>query len=169
MKSTIILAKIYLVYSIVTDTMIWGGGLYYLLGGWCFTWNTAQYPTAEIIALQHDFGAGAPVVVRRWFLLCCSSPAASVRAGLVVFCRDGVQFTVNWRGGASCKAKCKCEGVACAKISAKASSVKSFFQVNGNLIQTGKSLPAPVYMQRIAMSSVFAGFAQIMLDCVSLR
>jgi hypothetical protein len=33
MKSTIILAKVYLVYSIVTDTMIWGGGLYYLLGG----------------------------------------------------------------------------------------------------------------------------------------
>jgi len=80
-----------------------------------------------------------------------------------------VQFTVIWRGGASAKAKCKNEGVACAIIRAKAMRVKSFFQVNGNLVQTGKSLPAPVYMQRIAMSSVFAGFAQIMSDCVSLR
>ena len=81
----------------------------------------------------------------------------------------GGQFRIIWRGGASAKAKCKSDGVACAKISAKAMHVKSFFQVNGNLIQTGKSLPAPVYMQRSAMSSVFAGFAQIMLDCVSLR
>ena len=74
-------------------------------------------------------------------------------AGLVVFCRDGVQFRIIRRGGAS----------------AKAMRVKSFFEVNGNLVQTGKSLPAPVYMQRSAMSSVFAGFAQIMSDCVSLR
>ena len=90
-------------------------------------------------------------------------------AGLVVFCREGVQFRMIRRGGASCKAKCKCEGVACAIIRAKAMRVKSFFEVNGNLVQTGKSLPAPVYLQRSAMSSVFAGFAQIMSDCVSLR
>jgi len=79
-----------------------------------------------------------------------------------------VQFTVIWRGGASAKAKCKNESVACAKISAKAMHVKSFFQVKCNLVQKRWS-PAPVYMQRSAMSSIFAGFAQIMSDCVSLR
>jgi len=73
------------------------------------------------------------------------------------------------RGGASAKAKCKCEGVARAIVCAKPTNVKSFFEVNGNLVQTGESLPAPVYLQRSAMSSVFAGFAQIMSDCVSLR
>jgi len=72
------------------------------------------------------------------------------------------------RGCASYKAMYQSDGVACAKISAKPSNVKSFFEVRCNLVQTGKSLPAPVYMQRIAMSSVFAGFAQIMLYCVSL-
>ena len=72
------------------------------------------------------------------------------------------------RGGASAKTKCKCDGVACAIIRAKAMHVKSFFEVRCNLVQRRWS-PAPVYMLRSAMSSIFAGLSQIISQCVSLR
>jgi hypothetical protein len=33
MKGSIIIAKIYLAYSILTDGIIWGGAFWYFLGG----------------------------------------------------------------------------------------------------------------------------------------